>query len=93
MNAAVRQAQYAVRGELVIRAEEIRKKLERGESMPFKKLIMCNIGNPQSLKQKPLTFVRQVRRKHNHPLSPVMVIWLLFTGAFAVRVSRSARQA
>lgn len=60
VNPRVVDAQYAVRGELVIRAEEIRKKLDKGEKLPFDKLIMCNIGNPQSLKQKPLTFVRQV---------------------------------
>jgi hypothetical protein len=60
INPTVVAAQYAVRGELVIRAEALRKDLEHGKAMPFEKLIMCNIGNPQSLKQKPLTFIRQV---------------------------------
>lgn len=46
------KAHYAVRGRIVIRAQELE---EQG-----KKVIYCNIGNPQALKQSPLTFVRQV---------------------------------
>lgn len=45
-------AEYAVRGKIVIRAQELE---EQG-----KKIIYCNIGNPQALKQKPLTYVREV---------------------------------
>jgi alanine transaminase len=29
-------------------------------SVPFKRVLKCNIGNPQSLKQKPLSFIRDV---------------------------------
>jgi alanine transaminase len=29
-------------------------------SVPFKRVLKCNIGNPQSLKQKPMSFVRDV---------------------------------
>jgi len=45
-------AQYAVRGKIVIRAQELE---EQG-----RKIIYCNIGNPQALKQKPLTYLRQM---------------------------------
>ena len=58
---SVVKAQYAVRGAIVIRAGEIKADLQhkRG-SYPYDKVIMCNIGNPQALRQQPLTFHRQV---------------------------------
>lgn len=57
----VRNAQYAVRGELPTRAEAYRERLEKGDkSLPFDKVIFANIGNPQQLDQKPITFFRQV---------------------------------
>ena len=37
------------------------RRLAAGEKLPFKKLIYCNIGNPQSLGQQPITFHRQVQ--------------------------------
>src|SRR5512136_613916 len=49
---AVRETQYAVRGAIVARAAELERLGRR--------IIYCNIGNPQSLGQRPLTFVRQV---------------------------------
>ncbi len=48
----VRNTQYAVRGPIVARAQE----LERAG----REIIYCNIGNPQSLGQRPVTWVRQV---------------------------------
>ena len=30
------------------------------KSVPFEKIIPCNIGNPQSLEQMPLSFMRDV---------------------------------
>jgi len=45
-------SQYAVRGKIVSRAQEL--------EAQGRKIIYCNIGNPQALKQKPLTFVRQI---------------------------------
>lgn len=55
------QAEYAVRGEIVLRANEHQKALERDpSSLPFDKVVYCNIGNPQSLAQKPVTFFREV---------------------------------
>lgn len=52
LNKKLLEAQYAVRGKIVIKAQELE---EQG-----KKIIYCNIGNPQALKQKPLTYVREV---------------------------------
>ena len=60
INPSVLAAQYAVRGELVIRAQAHAAALARGEKRPFKQLLYCNIGNPQDLGQAPLTFFRQV---------------------------------
>ena len=52
LNVRLLEAQYAVRGPIVIRAQQLE---EQG-----RKIIYCNIGNPQALKQKPLSYVRQV---------------------------------
>lgn len=60
MNPAVIKAEYAVRGAIAIRAEELRDDLDAGKKLPFDSVVSCNIGNPQQLDQKPLTFLRQV---------------------------------
>lgn len=61
INQHVRAAKYAVRGELAVRSEEYRAKLAKGATdLPFDKVISANIGNPQQLGQKPITFFRQV---------------------------------
>lgn len=61
INPHVRAAQYAVRGELATLSEVYRAKLARGETdLPFDQVISANIGNPQQLDQKPITFIRQV---------------------------------
>ncbi len=57
------KVEYAVRGELAIRAEEYRVRLKKPDhGLPFDKVVSSNIGNPQQkgLDQKPLTFNRQV---------------------------------
>ena len=59
VNSKLLKAHYAVRGKIVIRAQELE---EQG-----KKIIYCNIGNPQALKQKPITFVRQVLSLLEYP--------------------------
>ena len=41
--------------------QEHMKALKEGESRPFPDVVLCNIGNPQSVGQQPLTFPRQVR--------------------------------
>ena len=59
VNSKLLKARYAVRGKIVIRAQELE---EQG-----KKIIYCNIGNPQALRQKPITFVRQVLSLLEYP--------------------------
>ena len=67
LNERVLKAEYAVRGEIVARAGELQKELQAGKKLPFESLVFCNIGNPQSLGQKPLTFVRQVLALCDYP--------------------------
>jgi aspartate/methionine/tyrosine aminotransferase len=52
LNPNLLKAEYAVRGPIVNRAQELEKH--------GKKIIYCNIGNPQALKQRPLTYIRQI---------------------------------
>ncbi len=54
------EAEYAVRGEILDRSAVLQKQLDAGEKLPFEKIVACNIGNPQALGQKPLSFNRQV---------------------------------
>jgi len=58
INPAVLVTQYAVRGELVQRASAIQE--SNFAEKPYRKLLECNIGNPQAVGQSPLTFNRQV---------------------------------
>jgi len=51
--------EYAVRGPLYHKAAELKKQ--------GKTIIPCNIGNPQSLGQKPITFYRQVLSLLEYP--------------------------
>ncbi|MCX6161339.1 MAG: aminotransferase class I/II-fold pyridoxal phosphate-dependent enzyme, partial [Ignavibacteriae bacterium] len=59
VNPKLIDAQYAVRGKIVLRAQELE---DAG-----RKIIYCNIGNPQALKQKPITFIRQVLSLLEYP--------------------------
>lgn len=75
LNPAIRNVQYAVRGELAIKAEQYRVRLQQNPTasgLPFSQVISSNIGNPQQkgLDQPPLTFVRQVWLS----LSPFFVV-------------------
>lgn len=59
--ANVLEAQYAVRGAIVIRAGEIDAQIKAGtHKFPFDATVPCNIGNPQAVGAKPVTFHRQV---------------------------------
>lgn len=62
INPCVLNAQYAVRGELAIRAEELKEEIKQGKAdkLGFEKVVHANIGNPQQLDQQPITFFRQV---------------------------------
>ncbi|AGO13948.1 AaceriAGR085Wp [[Ashbya] aceris (nom. inval.)] len=68
VNENVIKAKYAVRGKIPTRAEELERRLEEQPgSLPFSKIIQANIGNPQQLGQKPLTFYRQVLSLMQNP--------------------------
>ena len=56
---AVLDTEYAVRGPIVARAQELERQ--------GREIIYCNIGNPQALGQKPLTFVRQLLALCQYP--------------------------
>lgn len=69
INPHVREAKYAVRGPLAVRSEEYRARLAKGDqNLPFDQVISANIGNPQQLEQKPITFFRQVLSLVENPL-------------------------
>lgn len=59
LNPNLLNAEYAVRGPIVIRAQELEKK--------GKKIIYCNVGNPQALSQKPITYIRQILSLMEYP--------------------------
>jgi aspartate/methionine/tyrosine aminotransferase len=59
LNPRLLAAEYAVRGPIVLRAQQLE---EQG-----RKIIYCNIGNPQALKQAPLSFLRQLLSLVEYP--------------------------
>jgi aspartate/methionine/tyrosine aminotransferase len=59
LNPNLLNSEYAVRGPIVIRAQELEKQ--------GRKIIYCNIGNPQALKQKPITYIRQMLSLMEYP--------------------------
>ncbi|KAI3406127.2 ALT1 [Candida oxycetoniae] len=64
------EAEYAVRGKIPIIAEGLQdliKKNPTDHGLPFNKIINANIGNPQQLDQKPLTWYRQVMSLLEYP--------------------------
>ena len=76
INPNVKEAKYAVRGELAIKSEEYRTQLKKKQQdpptppespLPFDHIISANIGNPQQLDQKPITFFRQVLSLLEYP--------------------------
>jgi len=61
LNSHAKAAEYAVRGAIVSRSAELAAQLKDDpNSLPFNQIISCNIGNPQALAQKPISFVRDV---------------------------------
>nr|WP_320133776.1 aminotransferase class I/II-fold pyridoxal phosphate-dependent enzyme [uncultured Holophaga sp.] len=59
LDPAVLATEYAVRGAIVARAQE----MERSG----REIIYCNIGNPQALGQRPLTYLRQTLALCQYP--------------------------
>ena len=66
MNPNLLKMEYAVRGSVVIAADKISEALKASDgnneksNRSFDKIVYTNIGNPQSVGQKPLTWPRQV---------------------------------
>jgi len=75
---AVLETEYAVRGPIVARAQELEKQ--------GREIIYCNIGNPQSLGQKPLTWNRQILALCEYP-----ELMAAAAGTFPVDVVETAR--
>ncbi len=75
---AVLETEYAVRGPIVARAQELEKQ--------GREIIYCNIGNPQSLGQKALTWNRQILALCEYP-----ELMASAAGAFPVDVIETAR--
>ena len=59
LNQRLIDTNYAVRGEIVARAQQLEK--------DGKTIIYCNIGNPQALGQMPLTYIRQTLALVEYP--------------------------
>jgi alanine transaminase len=67
LNPNVLNAEYAVRGAIAIKAQDYAEKMRQGEDLGFQSIVQCNIGNPQILHQKPITFFRQVLAICDYP--------------------------
>ncbi|KAI9093886.1 hypothetical protein K1719_026884 [Acacia pycnantha] len=68
LNPKVLECEYAVRGEIVTMAQKLQQELQASSgSHPFNEIIYCNIGNPQSLGQQPITFFREILALCDHP--------------------------
>ncbi|OIT00575.1 PREDICTED: alanine aminotransferase 2-like [Nicotiana attenuata] len=68
LNPKVLNCEYAVRGEIVTLAQKLQEEIkENPGSHPFDEILYCNIGNPQSLAQQPITFFREVLALCDHP--------------------------
>jgi alanine transaminase len=64
----VKDTQYAVRGAIPMKGEEIKNRIKNGDlSYPFKKITPLNIGNPQAVGQGVITYNREVLSSLIHP--------------------------
>jgi aspartate/methionine/tyrosine aminotransferase len=59
-NPAVLNSEYAVRGPILERAQQLKKQIINGDCLPFDEIIECNIGNPQQVGQPPISYFRKV---------------------------------
>jgi aspartate/methionine/tyrosine aminotransferase len=64
LNPTLKRMEYAVRGQVVMAADKLNAELQahtpHSEDFDFEKILYTNIGNPQSVGQKELTWPRQV---------------------------------
>lgn len=92
INPNLLKAEYAVRGAIAVRSEEHRTAitLARGagvpHDLPFDAVVSANIGNPQQLDQKPITFFRQVLSILEYPA--LLEVEGLFPGDVKERARR-----
>ena len=63
----LKNVEYAVRGPIELRANEITAAINRGEKRNYDKLIYCNIGNPFAVGKPIITFPRQVLSVAEYP--------------------------
>ncbi|KAL0380597.1 UNVERIFIED_CONTAM: Alanine aminotransferase 2, mitochondrial [Sesamum angustifolium] len=89
INPKVLECEYAVRGEIVILAQRLQEELKNNPNAhPFDEILYCNIGNPQSLGQQPITFFREVLALCDHPA----LLDKLKHGAYLERASEILHQ-
>ena len=63
----LKSVEYAVRGPIEVRANEINAAIAAGERRNYDKLIYCNIGNPFAVGKPIITFPRQVLSVAEYP--------------------------
>jgi alanine transaminase len=81
LNPRLLVAEYAVRGPIVQRAQEL--------EAEGKKIIYCNIGNPQALKQQPLRYLRQALSLLENPaLLDIPEVTSSYPGDIVARVRK-----
>ncbi|TVU09663.1 hypothetical protein EJB05_43152, partial [Eragrostis curvula] len=68
INPKVKIFSYEPCGEIARHAERLEQELEENPgSLPFQEITYCNLGNPQALGQKPITFFREVLSLCDNP--------------------------
>ncbi|CAN6210809.1 unnamed protein product [Urochloa humidicola] len=68
INPKVKIFNYEPCGEIVRHAERLQQKMDENPgSLPFPEIIHCNLGNPQVLGQRPVTFFREVLSLCDNP--------------------------
>ncbi|XP_046563703.1 alanine aminotransferase 2-like [Haliotis rubra] len=67
LNPNVKLMEYAVRGPIVTRANEIDQEIKNGAKKSFEKVVKANIGDCHATGQKPITFIRQVLALCTYP--------------------------
>ncbi|VDM99164.1 unnamed protein product [Thelazia callipaeda] len=60
MNPHIRSMEFAVRGPIVIRGEQLEHELKNGQIKSFSSIVRANIGDAHDMGQKPITWIRQI---------------------------------
>uniref|UniRef100_A0A453KVC6 Aminotransferase class I/classII domain-containing protein n=1 Tax=Aegilops tauschii subsp. strangulata TaxID=200361 RepID=A0A453KVC6_AEGTS len=68
INPKVKIFDYEPCGEIARHAERLEQEMEKSPgSRPFPEITYCNLGNPQALGQRPITFFREVLSLCDNP--------------------------